>query len=305
MSRVGSKEGRKAFKGDLQVGWDATSIELAQTCMRKYYYTMIEGWSPNEKSVHLLFGGHYAKALENYYKYLAAGATAEESLHRVVHEALIESKQEPYPPHSAKTRYSLIRAIVWYFEEFGDERHAAIKTHYLSDGMPAVEMSFQIDVAEDITLSGHMDRVVSWNDGLYAMDQKTTGSALGSYFFDQFNPHNQFSLYSFAGQIVFNSPVRGVIIDAAQILAGGVKFMRGTTLRTEEQLQEWWTNTEDTIRRAQEASFTGKYPMNLSACGNYGGCPFRPVCARPESSRSRFLKADFNQKTHWDPMEAR
>ena len=46
----------KSFKDGIQHAWDATSLSLAQACLRKYYYKMVEGWRPNTYSDHLRFG---------------------------------------------------------------------------------------------------------------------------------------------------------------------------------------------------------------------------------------------------------
>jgi hypothetical protein len=44
--------------------------------------------------------------------------------------------------------------------------------------------------------------------------------------------------------------------------------------------------------------------MNLSACGNYGGCPFRELCSRSPKVRENFLKSDYVDH-NWDPLKAR
>ena len=84
-------------------------------------------------------------------------------------------------------------------------------------------------------LCGHLDRVVNYFDDLFVMDRKTSTSTLSSYFFQQFDPNNQMSLYSLAGQVVLNSPVKGVIIDAAQVLMDSSRFVRHITYRTPDQ----------------------------------------------------------------------
>src|SRR5687768_10394656 len=82
----------KSFTEDgIQFAWDSTSIKLAETCLRKYQYKMLLGWQPERKSVHLLFGGWYASALESYYKYVADGMSQDDALAEVVAEALIET----------------------------------------------------------------------------------------------------------------------------------------------------------------------------------------------------------------------
>jgi hypothetical protein len=221
-------EGNGAFTGDVQTIWDSTCISLAETCARKYYYTMIAQITGKDPSVHLRFGGLYATALETYYKVRAKEKLShDEAVLLAVKDAMHatwdrEKGQPEIFLDNKKTRMNLIRTIVWYLDEYGEETESsAFRTHYKSDGMPAVELSFKFQISPDLTLSGHLDRVVSYaGEGLYVMDQKTTNTTLSPHFFNSFSPNTQMSLYTWAGQIILNSPVRGVVIDAAQIAVG-------------------------------------------------------------------------------------
>lgn len=326
---------KRSFKDGLQFAWDGTSLELAQTCLRKYYYAMIRGIKPRRESVHLLFGGLYASALEHFYKYRAQGHSIDEALREVIREALIASWSYEDCPSCAgsglvttavecqdcagfghrslgpkyfddpkKTRVNLIRTIVWYIEQFGDESEDGIKTYHLQSGKPAVELSFTLEMDDEILYCGHLDRVVEFGDSLYVMDQKTTGGTIGTYFFDQFSPNNQMSGYAWAGQAILHSPVRGVIIDGAQIAVNFTRFERGITTRTKDQLEEWYDSTLWTIKLTRQATALGQWPMNLSACGNYGGCPFRQLCSRSPSVRENYIKSEYVEH-NWDPLKAR
>lgn len=301
----------------VQYAWDSTSIKLAETCLRKYQYKMLARWQPARKSVHLLFGGWYATALENFHKAIAEGVDYEAALCDVVHEALIatwehetDESNDPIPEtggpwisdHNTKTRENLIRTIIWYLDQFKDD---PCKTVILSDGSAAVEHSFKLPVDNDIILCGHLDRLVDYSGKLYVQDQKTTGSTISGRFFDSFNPDTQMSLYTFAGKAIFNLPVKGVMIDGAQIAVGFTRFERGFTFRDEGQLSEWYDNAMYTIERARTAVREDHFPMNPSSCGNYGGCEFRHICARSPSVRSNFLAGDFTQGEQWNPMRAR
>jgi len=139
----------------------------------------------------------------------------------------------------------------------------------------------------------------------YVMDQKTTGAAFTATYRDQFNTSCQMSGYTFAGKTIFDLPVKGVIIDSAKILSGATEYERSFTNRTQTQLDEWvddfhfWTNF------ANEATINNHWPMNPASCGNYGGCEFRKVCAKPRSLQMNFLKADFIKQTPWNPLESR
>jgi len=301
----------QSFDADgLQFAWDATSLTLAQTCLRKYKYKLIEGWQPHRLSVHLLFGQLYATALEHFYKHRADGSDVDEALRRVVHEAMIGSWDEAAGrakefDHAGKTRANLIRSIVWYVDQFAHEHDDGIQTYHLSDGKPAVELSFTLEVTDSLVFCGHLDRIVTYGDDLYVMDQKTTGSTISPRFFEGFKPDNQMSMYTFAGQAVLHSPVKGVIIDGAQIAAGFTRFERGFTFRTKSELDEWFTEALGIAETARRATELEKFPMNRTACGNYGGCEFRHVCSRAPEVREQFLKADFSKKKSWDPLERR
>ena len=114
---------KDSFKEGVQYAWDATSLDLAMTCSRKYYYSMIRGIRPKDKSVHLVFGGLYATALEHFYRFRAVGQSIDDALREVVREALIsswdfEAGHAMIFDSPNKTRVTLIRTIVWYVEQF-------------------------------------------------------------------------------------------------------------------------------------------------------------------------------------------
>lgn len=325
----------KSFDADgVQFAWDSTSLKLAETCLRKYQYKMLLGWQPERKSVHLLFGGWYASALESYYKYVADGMSQDEALAEVVQEALVETWEFPdctecegtgdnlgvctycngegklteggqpwQSDHNTKTRENLIRTIVWYIDQFGEDD--SCQTLILSSGAPAAEHSFRLEADNGIILSGHLDRLVDYGGKVYIQDQKTTGSTITSRYFDGYNPDSQMSLYTFAGKSIFGLPIKGVMIDAAQIAVGFTRFERGFTFRTEDQLNEWYDHSMYYIERARQATRDNHFPLNPSSCGNYGGCEFRHICSKAPSVRGQFLKGDFVQGPTWDPLEVR
>ena len=314
-----------------QFAWDATSISLAETCLRKYYYTIIRGLQPHHKSAHLLFGGWYAEAVEHYYKYLAEGTSKDDALRRVVLEALtntwVHKRNDngervvgtggPWiSDHNAKTRENLIRTIVWYFDTF---EGSDVELVHLPDGQPAVEYSFSLPVDDDLIFSGHIDRLVDWGGDVYVMDQKTTGYTITPKYFDGFKPDTQMSMYTFAGKIIYNNPVKGVIIDAAQIAVGFSRFERGFTFRTEAELEEWYDSTMYHIAAARLATERSEWPMNRSKCGShldhfpmrssscrdYGGCAFRRICSQSPDVREKWIKTDFIEGEGWNPLKPR
>jgi hypothetical protein len=226
--------------------------------------------------------------------------------------------------HNLKTRETLIRSVIWYLEQFGP--NDTCETVQLASGKPAVELSFRMEMdwgprtlvkdadypnqviptgsAQPYVLSGHLDRVVQFQGAYYVMDRKTSSTTIGSYYFDQYDPDNQMSLYSMAARVIYQTPVRGVIIDAAQIAVGFSRFSRGFTFRTEAQIEEWLENTKHWLALAEGYATEGFWPMNDRSCHQYGGCVFRKVCSKSPEVRHKFLETDFVKK-QWNPLEVR
>lgn len=285
--------GQQFFDG-IQRRWNAHSIEAAERCLRYYQYSVIEGWHKPGANVHLFFGGLFAESLEKYYLLRAEGADREEAIDSVVDHVLRETWIDGKPwesEHNLKTRYTLVRTLVWYFEEYKDDLPIL-----QIDGKPAVEVRFELEIDNDNTLIGTLDRIVDYNGDPFVMDQKTTGSTLSPYFFKGFSPNTQMSAYTFAGSAVFASPIKGVVIDGVQVAVGFTRFARAPTYRSPAQLQEWYDNTMHVIERAQTATREGFFPMNTAACSLYGGCPFRGVCSKSPEVRRNYLKGDYAKK---------
>lgn len=328
-----------SFRDGVEFAWSASTIKAAKTCLRYYQYSVLEGWHSPNKSVHLRFGGHYATAIEHYYKLIAQGADPEEATRAVVREALEATWDREECPtcagtgqiaggsdqgdtwtcvecngtgkgegtpwesgHNTKTRANLIRTIVWYLDQFKDD---PAKPLTLQSGDPAVELSITFEVDGGNIFAAHLDRLAEFAWDPYVMDEKTTGTTVSQSFFNGFSPDDQMSMYTFLGKAAFGVPVKGVIIDAAQIAVGFTRFERGFTFRTPGQLNEWYDDTMLAIETAQRATREVRLPQNPTACGNYAGCQFRTVCSRDPAARRNFLAGDFVQTPSYDPLEVR
>ncbi len=311
------------FEGTtLQFAWDQTSLGLLMECPRKYQLTILDQWTSRGRSHHLTFGLHFANAMQEFNILRAKGTSYDDALDQVVAKILIDTTEWVEDPDregppvpifwdsgdTKKNRATLIRSIIWYFETYKDD---PMKTLILANGEPAVELLFSFDAGIgspfkdlDYLFTGHLDRVVDFDGTPFVMDQKTTGGALGSYYFSQFDMDNQMSQYTLAGRVCFNVPIKGVIIDAAQIMVGFTAFGRSITTRSQSQLDEWHSNAAGWLRLAERFAETGEYPMNLKSCNNYGGCAFKQICSASPEVRPQFLQTHF-VKREWNPLEIR
>ena len=312
----------------IQFAWDSTCLGLIKTCPRLYQYTMIDGYVAKGESIHLRFGIEYHQALQDYDIARAEGTSHEDAVRSSISELVRRthdwSVDETVKPGKYKNRTTLVSLVLDYLDHYVDD---PAETYIKSDGKPAVELSFRFELdwgpshqADEVVLHGiaepqpyllcgHMDRVVSFNDQLFVMDHKTTITTPSQYYFDQYEPHNQMTLYTIAGQVVLNAPVKGVIVRAAQILLDKEnRFVSGFTLRTPDQLDEWMEDLRLHLERAEEYATRGYWPMNDTACDKFGGCKFRGVCSKSPSVREIYLKSDFEQlplEERWNPLRSR
>jgi len=326
----------------IQFAWDSTSIGMLKTCPRLYQYTMLDGWGSRDESIHLRFGIEFHSAMESFDRHRAEGRHHEDALAHVVHETL--SRIVDWDPDvttragNYKNPRTLLALIIDHCDFY---RADAAKTYVLKDGTPAVELSFRFELdwgptsyqkgppgsisfkpgavnyadgveepsGQPYLLCGHIDRVVSFADELYALDYKTTITTPGQYYFAQYSPNNQMTLYTLASKIIMSAPIKGVMIEAAQIkLEEPNVFQRGFAFRTQDQLEEWLADLRFWLGQAEAFANANYWPMNDTSCDKFGGCRFREVCAKSPSVREQFLKGRFDKlepEERWNPLKAR
>lgn len=300
---------------NLQIAWDSTSLGTFKECPRKYFYTMILGRTSHAENVHLVFGAHYHAALERYDHGRSAGMDHEAALHvavRYCYEATVKrlpgGKFVPWNSDDKnKNRWTLMRSVVWYLEQFKND---PLRTIQLDNGKPAVELSFRYETnfsapdGQPFVICGHIDRLVEYSGSIYFLDRKTSKNAIGEDFFKKFSPDNQMSLYDFSGNVIWKEGVKGGILDAAQVMVTFSRYQRGFLRRTPKQREEWYQDAAWWINLAADCAVENNWPMNDKSCGNYGGCPFREICAKGPETRMQWLNG-MTVERKWDPLVVR
>lgn len=311
-------EGNSSFSKlmpNLQIAWDSTSLGTFKECPRKYYYTMVLGRQPRAENVHLIFGAHYHKALELYDHIKSAGGDHADGLDAAVrycYEATVERAPgggfRPWLSDDPnKNRFTLMRSVVWYLEQFADD---PLQTIQLDNGKPAVELSFRYDSGiqspsgENFWICGHIDRLVEMDGNIHVLDRKTTKQTITHKTFAGYSPDNQMSLYDFSANVVYSADVKSIILDVAQVAVTFTRFQRGHTHRTPKAREEWFQNTSQWLWLAGVCAEQEFWPMNDKSCGNYGGCSFREVCSKGPETRETWLR-QLTKPRIWDPLKVR
>lgn len=305
-----SNEPNTSFENNFQFVWDSVSLSAFKTCPRYYNWTIREGWRLNPQPSTLAFGIYFHKCMEVWHKLLATGLDKDTALLRCTRlaglfgELLIPNRPE-------RTKETLIRAVVWYLDQFRDDQ--AITT-CRPDGEPAVEYSFIIPLTKidetQVYLAGHLDRVVTFMGHTYICDYKTSKLQLTAKFFDGFKPNTQVQGYLAAAHIlggtstVLPSKPAGLIIDGIQLGVNFARFQRSIIQYTKLEIDSFLIYLEQWLRWAKTLADTESWPANENSCDKYGGCVFRSICSQTPAKHERLLKANF-ERTVWDPRRSR
>src|SRR5258707_3597130 len=188
---------------NIQFAWDSTCLGYLKQCPRLYQYTIIDGWTPKDESVHLRFGSEYHQAIQEYDIARAEGSSHEDSIRQAVWDLLKRTSDwdvdETTKAGNYKNRRTLLQLVVDYFDYFKDD---PAQTFILENGKPAVELSFKFELdwgpkavgadhpdpvtnaaelaaisslpSQPYLLCGHLDPVVTFNDSLFVLDHLTT-----------------------------------------------------------------------------------------------------------------------------------
>lgn len=310
----------------IQFAWDSVSITSFLACKRRYFYTVIEGLVPKGPgyAIALEFGILFHGALEVYHKF-RTDRDHDAALHMAVwwlighpdfallptdedveaEKAALDDDDDGISHRNSKvrTRYHLVRAVVWYLDHYCDD---PLQTIILPTGTPAVELSFRIPLSIEVAgqpliLCGHIDRAVEFESCYWVKDYKTTKS-LSRQWFDAFELSHQMTGYTTAGQVILDKPVKGCWIDGIALQVGGCKLQRAPTTRTPGQIREYFDLLTSIAEDAERAYDTGFYPMNTASCYF---CEFKQICRQAPEYRARYIDLYYDRKPGWNPLANR
>ena len=293
----------KALPGMRKV-WDYTSLNTLKQCPTLAHYKLHLNRQPSGQRAPLVFGIEFHSCLELYDKLRFEGALHDEAQAKAVSQALHFT---PTWEDNNRTRETLVRSVIYYTEQHKDD---VLQTYILPQGVPAIELSFRFELpipspdGDSYIYCGHIDKIASMEDVLYVVDRKHTTSTLGSNYFDRYLVNAQLMGYMCGARILTGREIRAAVVDAAQIAVSFTRFGRSIFSYTDAQLDEWLHNTCSYILQMEDYVKGDNFPMNDSACGNFGGCAFTQVCSSPPSIREAILNSNYEERL-WDPTVVR
>lgn len=216
------------------------------------------------------------------------------------------------PFDKVKERYNLLRFVAWFCEEDKGSLWRPVKRP--DTGADAVEMNFRMPLpvwtedGEQYTACGYLDVVKRFGDEIeedaeyFVCDTKSTRQYLTKRYYQGFSPNVQMDLYDVVADFLFHDlRIKGVFVEAAQLVTEGVRFGKHRTHRTDAQRSEFLQDLAYWLKQMEQCAKAEHWPMNRAACYS---CGFKEICARPAGERDHLLKAAY-QKQPWNPLEER
>jgi len=306
---------------------NSSSLSLIQSCPRKSYYTLKEGWRAKSGSPPLLFGSAVHKALEVFYSHsrekrldnampphfddhamtIAHGHAAPDDhfLYKAV--AAFVAAAEPLrmlPDTDKRSLSSGIWMLGHYFKTYLNDAYVI---HRDAAG-PITERSFCVPLLDlgdlKVELHGQIDFMLR-NEAtgeLICGDHKTS-SQMGNEFMNRLKPNHQYTGYLFGAREVFklnceNFMVNGLMVKARPLTARGgpPTFLRQITRRTPEDFAEFNDVVEEAVRSFLRWDSRNVWPLgSVDACAMWGSCTYLDVCSAPNELRNNILEAKYSK----------
>jgi hypothetical protein len=304
---------------DFPAVFDSTMRSAFVACPQQFYLGQLLGLRKATGSIHLVFGGAIARGLEvTRLAYWQDGLDEVNAVSEGL-KAVIDFWGDYEPPPdlgtsraAVKTLDACLDALYSYFEQFplGSDQISPV----MIDGEPIVEKSFALPIpgtahpttGEPIVYAGRFDLLARFNDAVFVVDEKTSGS-LGSMWLSNWPLNSQVSGYIW-GARTYGFPVAGAIIRGLGILKQSIQFQQVVLTRPDWLINRWLAQLARDINRAAEmwkaAHALDDIHMAFdralgSSCSAYGGCPFVSLC---ETENPVPFYDEFTV-VHWDPLK--
>lgn len=300
--------------GKITVWINYSSLELAQTCLRKFHYKLNRKLTQATESSALAYGSAVHTILEHWYtlptgeRLLPKHQYERAELYACGHN-LHEEAQGPLesirrgvlrgydtlkalPDDDKRSLMQLVKTMRSYFNHYADDQLVVATDEH----GPIIERDFEFLLHEEPGLEiwyfGTID-VVLMNAAtqlLMVADHKTT-SILGKEFYARCKPNPQYTGYVLGAQKCLGLDTNLFMINGIQV-AKNPQFARQVTTRNDDDFQELkLTVIEQASRilRAQEAQL---WPMTSpNPCSMYGGCEYHKICEVPENLKEAVIRS--------------
>jgi hypothetical protein len=281
-------------------------IAALRSCPQKLFREYIEHWKPKTQSVHLVAGAAFADGIETAkVSHYRDGIPPAEALAKGVSALWAHYGSFQCPEDSAKDPLRMAQALDYYFSVWPLGQDPA--TPRLIGEKHGIEFSFATPLeilhpqsGDPLIYTGRADQIADYASGIFLGDEKTT-TQLGPTWSRQWDLRSQFTSYCWQAR-AYGFPVDGVLVRGIAIRKTGFDHAEALTYRPQWQIDRWYYQTMNDLRRAIGMWRLGYWDYDLDhACVEYGGCLFRQICTVAPQQQAGFLDLYFERR-RWDPL---
>lgn len=252
-------------------------------CRRKYFYKKILGLKSLTGKVSANYGTCIHAGVGAFY--MSQELPLQERTAKAI--AAFTEEWERYGQQGDEKRSLIggVTTLTEYCKAYGKDTATFLPT--------LIEASQSIEMPNGTVLIVRIDRVTkdAVSDTTTIFDTKTCSMAFTDYYFRQYENNFQQSAYWYVVDSILGGTVDCSIIDLIKVPFSTGKsrstgrpvenFVRRSYLRSDLQLEEFLNTykrlTEEILANAASED-AAKFPQCPTACGNYGGCEYLPVC---------------------------
>lgn len=297
----------------------SSTIGQYTSCPKKFFFGTVLNLTKKSTNIHLNAGGALAAALNEFRRSFYAPDSAKDidlslaiALRTLILTYTSGAGELPASEWErlnleAKGLPNLAVALIAYVEHWNPLDPYTIHPYVDDTGEVWAERSFTFptqvihpDTGMPILYSGRVDCIGEHAGYKYIMDEKTT-TAIGKTWSAQWDLRSQFIGYSLG--FISNFPeVAGTWVRGIALLKESIKFAEHPVNVPTWLIRDWWTDLNYLIADAVRDWKTGHFrSARDSACHQYSGCSYLPLCKLPVEHRQSFMKPLFTQ-SRYDPL---
>jgi predicted RNA-binding protein len=290
---------------------DNSAMSMMKLCPRKYFLRIEQQITPAETSAALSTGGacHLSKAT-----YLRAKQAGHPHIDcKAVAQLALSKAMLAIPnPDDLRNETVILRVMDGYFERWKDEPYK----------IGEIEIGFAVDL-DNFIFIGLIDATKTLDAyGLLIEETKTT-TVIGERWHLRTKPNSQIDGYVSGWYINTGEMPYGAILDVIPIYdetktkekteaamrkkIDKNKPFRFLTVRSEQDVDNWITNTKEWFSHLCRFKDSGIWPLNTDACAPLVGftCEYLPVCSKyPSVLDIRSMEvSSIYKREEWEPWE--
>lgn len=290
-----------------------SSMNLLNTCPRKFEYKIIRNLVEGTESSAIIFGKAIHKALEHWYtleptqrdhgdelkeyaEMLAYGhnldveATgSQESIRQFV---LAAPGLHCLPDTDKRSVSQGVKILIAYFKHYHNDGFSVLN----HNGKPCIEQDFSFIIHEDsqmvIEYFGRIDVIMqNKQTGITVIADHKTTAALGSQFYSRLKPNHQYTGYVLGAKQCLGVDTNLFMINGIQVAKTKTEFARQITERDETDFHELKLAVIDSVLRLRSYHDRKEFPQNApEPCSSYGSCEYLDVCQANNQLRETIIR---------------